>query len=162
MNANILILCNTIPKDNDINTRAIISRTIAYEVKFSFKQKMRICKRFIDKDDTLTDTQKISIWLMLKENVSLQNIENNEQYLSKDFAQELIQLYFEIYNTNEARSQLSPKTPLLTINPQIISQTKPNLPPSVKTNGETKKEKSKNKDSLQDDIIHLVKQSLDQ
>ncbi len=35
------------------------------------------------------------LFLMLKENVSLQNIENNEQYLSKDYAQELIQLYSE-------------------------------------------------------------------
>lgn len=35
------------------------------------------------------------LFLMLKENVSLQNIENNEQYLSKDYSQELIQLYSE-------------------------------------------------------------------
>ncbi len=33
--------------------------------------------------------------LMLKENVSLQNIENNEKYLSKDYAQELTQFYSE-------------------------------------------------------------------
>jgi len=35
------------------------------------------------------------LFLMLKENVSLQNIENNEQYLSKDYSHELIQLYSE-------------------------------------------------------------------
>lgn len=35
------------------------------------------------------------LFLMLKENVSLQNIENNEQYLTKDYAQELVQLYSE-------------------------------------------------------------------
>ncbi len=35
------------------------------------------------------------LFLMLKENVSLQNIESNEQYLSKDYAPELIQLYSE-------------------------------------------------------------------
>jgi hypothetical protein len=35
------------------------------------------------------------LFLMLKENVSLQNIENNERYLSKDYAKELIQLYSE-------------------------------------------------------------------
>lgn len=35
------------------------------------------------------------LFLMLKESVSLQNIENNEQYLSKDYSQELIQLYSE-------------------------------------------------------------------
>jgi len=35
------------------------------------------------------------LFLLLKQNVSLQNIENNEKYLSKDYAQELIQLYNE-------------------------------------------------------------------
>lgn len=35
------------------------------------------------------------LFLMLKENVSLQNIEYNEKYLSKDYSQELIQLYSE-------------------------------------------------------------------
>jgi len=35
------------------------------------------------------------LFLMLKENVSLQNIENNEQYLSNNYSQELIQLYSE-------------------------------------------------------------------
>ena len=35
------------------------------------------------------------LFLMLKENVSLQNIENSEIYLSKDYGQELIQLYSE-------------------------------------------------------------------
>ena len=35
------------------------------------------------------------LFLMLKENASMQNIENNEKYLSQDYAQELIQLYSE-------------------------------------------------------------------
>ena len=35
------------------------------------------------------------LFLLLKQNVSLQNIENNEKYLSKDYSQELIQLYSE-------------------------------------------------------------------
>ena len=83
MNANILILCNTIPKENDINTRAIISRTIAYEVKFSFKQKMSICKRFIRKDDALSENQKITIWYMLKMNVSQSTRDFNFRTLKK-------------------------------------------------------------------------------
>lgn len=33
------------------------------------------------------------LFLLLKENTSLENIENNEKYLSKDYSQELIQLY---------------------------------------------------------------------
>jgi hypothetical protein len=35
------------------------------------------------------------LFLLLKQNVSLQNIENNEKYLSKDYSQELVQLYSE-------------------------------------------------------------------
>jgi len=35
------------------------------------------------------------LFLLLKQNVSLQNIENNEKYLSEDYSQELIQLYGE-------------------------------------------------------------------
>lgn len=35
------------------------------------------------------------LFLVLKENASLMNIENNEQYLSKDYSKELIQLYNE-------------------------------------------------------------------
>jgi len=35
------------------------------------------------------------LFLLLKENTSLENIESNEKYLSKDYSQELIQLYSE-------------------------------------------------------------------
>ncbi len=35
------------------------------------------------------------LFLLLKQNVSLQNIENNEEYLANDYSQELIKLYSE-------------------------------------------------------------------
>jgi uncharacterized Zn finger protein len=35
------------------------------------------------------------LFLLLKENTSLENIESNEKYLSKDYSQELVQLYSE-------------------------------------------------------------------
>lgn len=35
------------------------------------------------------------LFLLLKQNASLQNIKNNEQYLAEDYSQELIQLYSE-------------------------------------------------------------------
>lgn len=35
------------------------------------------------------------LFLLLKQNASLQNIQNNEQYLAEDYSQELIQLYSE-------------------------------------------------------------------
>jgi hypothetical protein len=35
------------------------------------------------------------LFLMLKQNLSLENIQENEQYLAKDYSSELIELYFE-------------------------------------------------------------------
>ena len=35
------------------------------------------------------------LFLMLKQNLSMENIEENEQYLSKDYSSELIELYSE-------------------------------------------------------------------
>jgi len=61
MKANIIILCNHIPKENDASTRAMISRTIFYKMGFSFEQKMRICKNFIKEDKTLTTNDKKQI-----------------------------------------------------------------------------------------------------
>jgi hypothetical protein len=47
MNAKIIILCNDIPKENDISTRAMLSRMILYRMKLTFEEKIEICKRFI-------------------------------------------------------------------------------------------------------------------
>ncbi len=70
MGAKVIILCNHIPKENDIGTRAMITRTIPYEVKFSFEEKMRICRSFIIKDSTLKPEVKEDILMLLAKHVT--------------------------------------------------------------------------------------------
>ena len=61
MKANIIILCNHIPKENDVSTRAMISRTIFYKMTFSFNQKMKICKDFLIDDKTISNEDRKNI-----------------------------------------------------------------------------------------------------
>ena len=71
MKANIIILCNHIPKENDASTRAMISRTIFYKMFFSFEQKMKICKGFIHDDKTLTHENRYNILEIVLEIIAL-------------------------------------------------------------------------------------------
>ncbi len=52
MEANIIILCNEISKENDISTRALLTRLLFYRMDLTFKKKIEICKRFV-KDENL-------------------------------------------------------------------------------------------------------------
>ena len=70
MKAKIIILCNYIPKERDATTRAMLTRTIPYKIAFTFKQKMRICKEFLQRDKTINVTNKKFIIKLLDENVS--------------------------------------------------------------------------------------------
>lgn len=95
MTAKIIILCNNIPKENDASTRALLSRTIHYEVLFSFKQKMRICNLFLDKDPTINEEQKKQVRALLKSNVNEATQEFNFRTLRKLIA-------FVVYNPLKA------------------------------------------------------------
>ncbi|NQV08895.1 hypothetical protein HQ529_03530 [Candidatus Woesearchaeota archaeon] len=70
VNFKIIFLCNHIPNENDSSTRAMISRTIPYMVKFTFKEKMDICKTFVEKDPTLTPEKKKRVIELLEKNVT--------------------------------------------------------------------------------------------
>ena len=74
MKAKVIILCNSIPRDNDISTRALISRTISYKIDFSFKQKMKMCRDFIEKDKDVKNKKKV-----------IKLLENNITLATKDF-----------------------------------------------------------------------------
>lgn len=58
LGAKIIILCNSIPHENDVSIRAMISRTIAYKMVFSYEQKLNLCNQFIDQRNDLTKKQK--------------------------------------------------------------------------------------------------------
>ncbi len=51
MNAKIIILCNHIPRENDVSTRATLSRVLSYKMSLTFQEKMSICKRFVNQEN---------------------------------------------------------------------------------------------------------------
>jgi len=83
MKANIIILCNHIPKENDASTRAMISRTIFYKMSFSFNQKMKICKDFVADDKTLSDMDRKNILKILVDEVTEATRDFNFRTLKK-------------------------------------------------------------------------------
>ena len=97
MKANIIILCNHIPKENDASTRAMISRTIFYKMCFSFEQKMKICKGFIHDDKTLTHQNRYDVLEILCEEVNEATRDFNFRTLRKLIA-------FVQYNKDRARA----------------------------------------------------------
>jgi hypothetical protein len=96
MNAKIIILCNHIPKENDVSTRAMISRTIFYKMSFSFEQKFRICKEFIHEDKTILDKDKIKVLEILNTEVNEATRDFNFRTLRKLIA-------FVQYDENKAK-----------------------------------------------------------
>ena len=70
MKSKILILCNNIPNENDISTRATLSRTILYKIDFTFKQKIKMCEKFVKNDKTLSAKEKILVVYLLNKNIT--------------------------------------------------------------------------------------------
>jgi len=96
MNAKIIILCNHIPKENDVSTRAMISRTIFYNMGFTFEEKVTICENFIDKDKEIEEYFKYKIKRILWEEVTEATRDFNFRTLRKLIA-------FVQYDENKAR-----------------------------------------------------------
>ena len=67
MRAKLIILCNRIPHSDDLSMRALLSRTISYEVAFSYQQKLSLCWRFLNREHSLTDEQRSAVWRLLQE-----------------------------------------------------------------------------------------------
>ena len=76
LNAKIIIMCNEIPKQNQLNVKALISRTLSYEIKFTYKQKISICEQFLKSRTDLT---------IVEQNKVLDIITNNTSEATKDF-----------------------------------------------------------------------------
>jgi len=97
LNAKIIILCNRIPKNKDASVRALMSRTITYEVNFSYAQKLKICVDFIKANKDLTEEQKVEVERLLKQNTSMATDDFNFRTLRKAIA-------FIKYDKNQATS----------------------------------------------------------
>ena len=97
MKAKIVILCNEILRENNLSTRAMISRTILYKVSFSFEQKMKICEEFIKEEKDISEEKKKKVLEILKTNVSETTKDFNFRTLRKLIA-------FVEYNEKKAES----------------------------------------------------------
>jgi DNA polymerase III delta prime subunit len=86
MESKLIILCNKIPNGQDIGTRAMISRTIPFELTFSYKDKLRICEVFLNHNDTLNSRQKAEVLKLLKEKTSEATKDFNFRTLKKAIA----------------------------------------------------------------------------
>jgi len=65
--AKLVIMANDVPLNSkSLSMGALLSRVIAYNVGFSLKQKLLICKEFIERDNKLDDTQKLEVLRLLE------------------------------------------------------------------------------------------------
>jgi len=86
MEAKLIILCNKIPNSQDSGTRAMISRTIPYEMTFTYPEKMRICESFINNNPDLSRVEKDGVMKVLRENTSEATKDFNFRTLKKAIA----------------------------------------------------------------------------
>lgn len=68
----LIILCNEIPmpKKNIISLKAMISRTMSYDLKLSYNEKIQIIKNIVKKNKDLTEEQKKLLMNIIKKNTS--------------------------------------------------------------------------------------------
>lgn len=57
----IIILCNHIPNTKNMNTQALLSRCINYELCFSYQEKLNICNHFVENNIDLTQPERLLI-----------------------------------------------------------------------------------------------------
>lgn len=69
--ANLIILCNKIPNIDDKNTSALISRTIYYELEFSYAQKLKIINEILALRNDINKKQKKLVIEIIKQETSL-------------------------------------------------------------------------------------------
>lgn len=85
MKAKLIILCNRIPKNSDIGTRAMLSRTINYEFRLTYTQKMDLCKEFIIQEK-MSEAEKIKVISILEQNTSIATKDFNFRTFKKAVA----------------------------------------------------------------------------
>lgn len=76
LRSRLIILCNRIPNAGDVNVSALLSRAVAYELRFSHGQKLRIMKRILDSRKGLDRRAKAKV---------MEIIENETSVATKDF-----------------------------------------------------------------------------
>jgi hypothetical protein len=79
----LIILCNKIPNLNDLHTKAVLSRTIYYEVNFTYNQKIKIITQILNSKKDLTAEVKKKILKIITENTNVATENLNIRTLEK-------------------------------------------------------------------------------
>jgi hypothetical protein len=79
----LIILCNKIPNLNDLHTRAVLSKTIYYEVNFTYNQKIKIITQILNSKKDLTAEVKKKILKIITENTNVATENLNIRTLEK-------------------------------------------------------------------------------
>ena len=69
--AKLIILCNKIPNSDDVTINALISRTLPYEVSFSYQQKIEILEKMVNSREDLTAKQKENCIEIIKKETTI-------------------------------------------------------------------------------------------
>jgi len=84
--AKIIILCNNIHNSNDVSVNAMISRTVPYEVKLNYDQKLMVIEQLIRSRDDLSEKLKNDCISLIKEETNEATKNFNLRLLKKAIA----------------------------------------------------------------------------
>ncbi len=102
----IFILCNKIPNGKDMNIRAMITRTISYNLSFNYNQKMEVIGQFLFQRNDLSPEQKEYVWRILFNNTSPATIDLNFRTLKKVIAFVKLRDYKEAERLFQATTEI--------------------------------------------------------
>ena len=83
LNAHLIFLCNRIPKANDVNVSALLSRAVTYEIHFSHAEKIRIMKNILDARKDLDKKAKAMVLTILEAETSVATKDMNLRTMEK-------------------------------------------------------------------------------
>jgi len=79
----LIILCNRIPNPDDLHIKAVMSRTIHYQLDFTYNQKIAIIQQILKHKKEVTKKQKEKIMKIIKKNTNVATDELNIRTMEK-------------------------------------------------------------------------------
>ena len=86
INAKIVILCNDLPHGNNKSAKAMLSRTINHELRFKYREKLRVITRFVELNSSLNNQEREAVIKLLKENTNEATVDFNFRTMKKAIA----------------------------------------------------------------------------
>ncbi len=104
LDAKIIVLCNEIPNMTKPDMRALLGRMFTYEVSFTYKEKLELCKAFLEKEN-IKPVQKSQVLGLLTSMTSPATLDFNFRTLLKA-------IDFVTYNKDVAGTLFEHTTPV--------------------------------------------------